>query len=478
MKQCFSLMLLGILLHPAALAEVYVGGGIARTDFDLSSFDDATGFNLRGGWQYSPYVAFEGSYWDSGDADSDYWSFDLSGDAFLLGGRFSTDVRRPFQAYARVGLGLWDLSGGGESDDGADLYYAIGAAYTANMARYFVEYQNLEIETDGLSFDVSSVGAGFEYRYGIAGTASFGYQSPRSSERIRKPYGFATSQSRNYRNGGSKGRFYFGGGIGRSDIDTDGFDDPTGFNIRGGWMYNPYLALETSYFKSGKSDDDYGPTTWYIEGDALQFGIRYGTHIRQPWHFYTRVGLAFWDFEVDQSRSGLGKYSEDGSDIYFGAGVAYAREASRYFLEFQRMLLDTEDENTDVDTLSVGFEYRCCSRSVASNSYVSKPQTLEAPVPNQVSYESNSAQTMLVSANSAVIVESLDPVDSDEELSDVEASTYFPEEEVVVTAPAPVHPMKIAIQEGCNVVSVKVVDESEVWDLFCPSTLKRITVTI
>ena len=38
--------------------------------------------------------------------------------------------------------------------------------------------------------------------------------------------------------------------------------------------------------------------------------------------------------------------------------------------------------------------------------------------------------------------------------------------------------MKIAIQEGCNVVSVKVIDESEVWDLFCPSTLKRITVTI
>ena len=63
-------------------------------------------------------------------------------------------------------------------------------------------------------------------------------------------------------------------------------------------------------------------------------------------------------------------------------------------------------------------------------------------------------------------------------LATAEVSAQATLEEVVVTAPAPVHPMKIAIQEGCNVVSVKVIDESEVWDLFCPSTLKRITVTI
>ena len=284
MTQRLILVLLGIFVHSAASAEVYLGGGIGRTDFDLPNFDDATGFNLRGGWQYSPYVAFEGSYWDSGDADSDYWSFDVSGDAFLLGGRFSTDVRLPFQAYARVGLGLWDVSGGDESDDGADLYYAIGAAYTSSSARYFVEYQNLEIDSDGVSIDVSTVGA--------------------------------------------------------------------------------------------------------------------------------------------------------------------------------------------------GFEYRCCSRRVASTLYMSKPEIPEASLPNQTSYAGASAQTTQVSANSAVIIESLDPVESDIEASAVEVVTYSPEEEVVVTAPAPVHPMKIAIQEGCNVVSVKVIDESEVWDLFCPSTLKRITVTI
>ena len=72
----------------------------------------------------------------------------------------------------------------------------------------------------------------------------------------------------------------------------------------------------------------------------------------------------------------------------------------------------------------------------------------------------------------------LDPVVAADPTSMTNMEPSQPTEEVVVTASAPVHPMKIAIQEGCNVVSVKVIDESEVWDLFCPSTLKRITVTI
>ena len=243
-------------------------------------------------------------------------------------------------------------------------------------------------------------------------------------------------------------------------------------------MFNPFLALEASYFNSGKSDDDDGRYTWYLDGDALQFGVRASTDVRLPWQVYTRFGYALWDFEIDASNTGQGKYSEDGSDLYYAAGVAYSRDASRYFLEFQSINLDTEGENTDVDTLSLGFEYRCCSRNVASNSYSSKPLTPEASPRNQTSYESDAAKTMQVSASSSVVEESLDPVEFEKGSSAVDVVTYSPEEEVVVTATAPVHPMKIAIQEGCNVLSVKVIDESEVWDLFCPSTLKRITVTI
>ena len=315
-----------------------------------------------------------------------------------------------------------------------------------------------------------------KFSEGFGGSASLRYQFLPYADSNRQSYG--SSQSQAYATGQSKYEFYLGGGIARSSIDLDGFDNPTGFNLRGGWMFNPFLALEGSYFNSGKSDDNDGRYTWYLDGDALQFGVRASTDGRLPWQVYTRFGYALWDFEIDASNTGQGKYSDNGSDLYYAAGVAYSRDASRYFLEFQSINLDTEGENTDVDTLSLGFEYRCCSRNVASNSYSSKPLTPEASPRNQTSYESDTAKTMQVSASSSVVEESLDPVEFEKASSVVDVVTYSPEEEVVVTAPAPVHPMKIAIQEGCNVLSVKVIAESEVWDLFCPSTLKRITVTI
>ena len=411
--------------------SVHTGGVALETHFP------------RGNWAWG--LEFEATT----GSDLRYWTT-----AMLNAGLLIDDL----YLYGRVGAGRVEGKSGASESGGL---FGIGI----NMPVSRVLRADFAIDTDS-SFD------------GIASSASLRYQFPTSAEKNREQYYSATPQSRNYRGSESEGRFYFGGGIGRSDIDTEGFDDPTGFNLRGGWIYNPYLALEASYFKSGKSDDNYGEYTWYIDGDALQFGIRYGTDIRQPWQFYTRLGYAFWDFELDASSTGQGKYGEDGSDLYYGAGVAYSRETSRYFLEFQRMNLDIEGENTDVDTLSLGFEYRCCSRNVASNSYASKPQTPEAPPRNQTSYESNSAKTMQVSASSSVVEESLDPVEFEKGSSAVDVVTYSPKEEVVVTATAPVHPMKIAIQEGCNVLSVKVIDESEVWDLFCPSTLKRITVTI
>ena len=283
-------------------------------------------------------------------------------------------------------------------------------------------------------------------------------------------------QSRGYANSKSMPEFYFGGGIGRSDLDSEGFDDPVGFNLRGGWMFTPFLALEASYFNSGEADDNDGRLTWYLDGDAFQFGLRASTDVRLPWQAYTRLGYALWDFELDASNTGQGEYSFDGSDFYYGAGVAYTRDASRYFLEFQRLDLDVDGESSDVDTLTLGFEYRCCARSTSSSASAALPQSRNETY-RQVVYEESSAQPSVTVAK-AVALENLEPVESDKESSTVGVVAYSPEEEVVVTAPAPVHPMKIAIQEGCNVVSVKVIDESEVWDLFCPPTLKRITVTI
>ncbi len=80
-----------------------------------------------------------------------------------------------------------------------------------------------------------------------------------------------------------------------------------------------------------------------------------------------------------------------------------------------------------------------------------------------------------------VIVENLDMVALDS--AEIQTVSYSP------TFPSPsstaerddserIHPMKIAINEGCNVMSVKIVDESEVWDLFCVKTQQRLTITL
>ena len=359
-----------------------------------------------------------------------------------------------------------------------DQIYLYGSVGVASVADSYVRDSG-GLFGLGVNFPISrTLRADFEIDTGsgggVASSASLRYQFLTSANRHNQSY--SSYQSRGYSHSKLMPEFYFGGGIGRSDLDSEGFDDPIGFNLRGGWMFSPYLALEASYFNSGEADDNDGGRTWYLDGDAFQFGVRASTDVRLPWQAYARLGYAVWDFELDASNTGQGEYSIDGSDLYYGAGLAYTRDASRYFLEFQRLDLDVDGESSDVDTLSFGFEYRCCARSTSRFASAPLPQSRKETY-RQVVYEESSAQSSDTVAK-AVALESLDPVESDEESSAVEVFTYSPEEEVVVTAPAPVHPMKIAIQEGCNVVSVKVIDDSEVWDLFCPSTLKRITVTI
>jgi len=80
-----------------------------------------------------------------------------------------------------------------------------------------------------------------------------------------------------------------------------------------------------------------------------------------------------------------------------------------------------------------------------------------------------------------VVIEDLDAIATDSpEPQTVSYSQTFPAPSSTAERgeSARIHPMKIAINEGCNVMSVKIVDGSEVWDLFCPKTLQRLTVTL
>ena len=146
------------------------------------------------------------------------------------------------------------------------------------------------------------------------------------------------------------------------------------------------------------------------------------------------------------------------------------------------MEVNSEGETYDVSTVNAGFEYRCCSKRRTRYSATS-PQASNAIYSYQsVSWPDNYVPPVTDWASEApVIIEDLDAIAS----ASAEPQTVSHSE----TFPAPsssaergeserIHPMKIAINEGCNVMSVKIVVGSEVWDLFCPKTLQRLTVTL
>lgn len=265
---------------------------------------------------------------------------------------------------------------------------------------------------------------------------------------------------------------YFGGGIGRTEFDTSLVDDSTGFNLRGGWQYNPYIAFEASYWDTGDADNlSFGD----VSADAFLFGGRFSTDIRQPFQAYTRVGMGRWD------ASGPGG-SESGTDLYYAIGGAYTADMARYYLELQTLEVDSDGDTLDVNSISAGFEYRCCGTSQKRYSAISRDGSNTTysyqPVSRPANYVPPDTDG---SSETPVIIEDLDAIaPTSTESQTVSYSQTFPAPSSTPQQDEPerIHPMKIAINEGCNVMSVKIVDGSEVWDLFCPKTLQRLTVTL
>ena len=152
---------------------------------------------------------------------------------------------------------------------------------------------------------------------------------------------------------------YAGAGIGRSDYDSPDFGDPTGFNVRAGYQWNKNIGLEGAYVNGGPADDNDGNDSWYIEGDVIQAVVKFSANIEAPVYGYMKVGIGFWDFELDATNTGGGKESEDGSDLIYGAGIGWNfNESGRAFLEYQNLSIDTDGLDGDVSTVSAGIEVR------------------------------------------------------------------------------------------------------------------------
>ncbi len=152
------------------------------------------------------------------------------------------------------------------------------------------------------------------------------------------------------------GAYYteFDDDIDSDDIDWDEddlrafFDDSSaGFNLGAGYRFNKWLAIDAGYwdlgdFKSDRTENgnkiDFETTAWTVGGMvSVPLWIL---------DVYARGGVAMWDVDTDE-------LSEDGTDPYYGVGVALNIFGSLdLYAEVVRFDFDRE-----LDTAGLGLRF-------------------------------------------------------------------------------------------------------------------------
>lgn len=188
----------------ALAADFYAGVGFGQTktkDYDdyvaqnfddgsitSASFDDSdTGLRIFGGVTINPNFAVELGFLDLGeastDAESDGCCFYAPGEvkhsASADGMELSAVARIPITEaaaiFGRLGVFNWDVSekisdttgGASGSDDGNDVFYALGGEYRFPSAFALrAEYAFYTVDATGGEFDISNLSAVAAYYFG------------------------------------------------------------------------------------------------------------------------------------------------------------------------------------------------------------------------------------------------------------------------------------------------------------------------
>ena len=159
-----------------AFASAYVGAaaGQGTTEIDtgagLPGFEASDlSFKILGGYRVMKFFAVEGDYRDMGTASDNIGGqdFDLATTAFDLFAVGVVPVGKAFEVFGKAGYSMWDAeisaTGlGSASDDGNDIAYGVGAAYTFGKFALRMEYEMFDIE-DTDNVNMASIGADFRF---------------------------------------------------------------------------------------------------------------------------------------------------------------------------------------------------------------------------------------------------------------------------------------------------------------------------
>jgi len=188
-KSLFALAVSGLALvgTPAFAAGPYVFGQIGNANVDAgdsvygsSLDDDDTYLGIGVGFKVTKNLGFEIGYHDFGKIESKYGSSDEDGfgngkeslalDAISVAAVGTLPVGPSFNLFGKVGLDLWSAEWKDSyhevylgdafsesdkvSDDGANVFFAVGAAFDiSEYSSVFIEYQVHQFELKGRAYE-------------------------------------------------------------------------------------------------------------------------------------------------------------------------------------------------------------------------------------------------------------------------------------------------------------------------------------
>jgi hypothetical protein len=144
----------------------------------------------------------------------------------------------------------------------------------------------------------------------------------------------------------AENHMYLDLGLGNADVEVDDLEgDDTYFKITIGGQIGDGMYVEGGFMDLGEAED--GPFS--AEADGLFGALKFGTETGNGMLLYGRIGLYMWDAEG--CVSGFGCADDDGTDIFFGGGVAWKVGPGTLGAELQILELD------DVDVTTIGAAY-------------------------------------------------------------------------------------------------------------------------
>ena len=175
MKKALAVLALSAAATGVQAQQAFVELGVGQAMYDVEdvpagvSVDDKdTTFAISGGWMFTPNIGAEVGYRDLGGISVSAGGASASADVdgFMLGavGRFN--VAQNIAIVPRIGLYMWDASGGGlasgGSDDGTDLYFGVGAEYSFNK-QFFAGVHWARFDASDADVDVIELKVGIRF---------------------------------------------------------------------------------------------------------------------------------------------------------------------------------------------------------------------------------------------------------------------------------------------------------------------------